>query len=84
MSSKSQEYHICPAVCVFQDQTSYSQEHPSGLNTAAYPLKELVQFDCILDQDDTLVCFPIVCSFRAYDSLKIKLIQGALQTVKKC
>jgi hypothetical protein len=45
---------------------------PRGLDTSTCPLKQLVQFECILDHDDTPICFPVTRRFRAYVSLNMR------------
>ena len=46
--------------------SAISKHIPRKLNTSQCPLKQLTQFECILDHDDTPICFPILRRFRVY------------------
>jgi hypothetical protein len=46
--------------------SSIPDQVPKGLKVSQCPLKQIVQFECILDQNDTPICFPVTRMFRAY------------------
>ena len=56
---------------------------PKGLKSSTCPLKQLVQFDCILDDDETPICFPVVKTFKAYSPVGMKLIPVVLSKMEK-
>jgi hypothetical protein len=66
--------------------SSTPQFLPWKFDIGACPTKELVQFQCILDENDIPICYPFIRSFKAYASPTGEggLIQGVLFGGRRC
>src|ERR1700736_5047065 len=64
--------------------SAISKHIPRKLNTSQCPLKQLTQFECILDHDDTPICFPILRRFRVYGLFLWRGIVDVLLRVERC
>jgi hypothetical protein len=64
-SGRSHPFVMSPPLESFP-ASEISKHVPSVLNTSLCPLKQLAQFQCILDHNGTPICFPIIRRFRVY------------------
>jgi Mitochondrial export protein Som1 len=44
--------------------SSLRKHIPKGVDIDACPVKQLAQFECILDDNEIPICFPIVRTFK--------------------